>query len=247
MKRFTFRKKPDRGFTLIEVIIVVFIVAVMASITVVQFSSYRRGVNLETTAEEIALNLRKAQSMALAVRSTGGTVLPVYQNGFGVHFATGGGRGTQEASSSAYIIFTDFEGVPGPGGWDRAYLKNFNIMSPCGTPRQTVDECFERVEIQSGDRITNLELCSGSASVTSPTPTVTSGSGLGCSPVPAGGGLDITFLRPNLDAYFCVIPPSGGGCRSLVPSAGQARITVTSPTGVRRTVSVWSTGQISIE
>lgn len=228
-------KHKAQGFTLIEMIVVVSIVAILAVITLFQFAAYRKGVNIETTAEEIALNLRRAQSMALAVRSTGGTILPIYQSGYGIHFELSPSLGNQSASDTSYILFTDFESVPGPGGWDRSYLANFNMGSLCGNPRQTVDECLERIELAPGDRITGLELCSGSG-----------GSG-SCTPLSPGQPLDITFLRPNLDAYFCTTPPSAGGCQGLFPTVGYAKITVTSPNGVVKSVSVWSTGQISIE
>ncbi len=229
------KRNLNSGFTLIEMIVVISIVAIIATITLFQFGASRKGVSLETTAEEIAFSLRKAQSMALAVRSTGGTILPVYQNGFGIHFELGPDMGTQSASERSYILFTDFESVPGPGGWDRAYLKNFNPMSPCGIPNQTVDECVEKIEIKEGDKITNLELCTYS------------GASASCTPIPPLSPLDITFLRPNLDAYFCITSSLTGGCRGAVPTAGYARITVTSPTGNQKKVSVWSTGQISIE
>lgn len=228
--------KKQAGFTLIEMIVVVLIVAIMATISVLQFSSKRRGVHLDSTVEEIALNLRKAQSLALAVRSTGGTLLPQYQNGYGVHFEIGPSLShSSGASSTSYILFTDFEGLPGPGRWDRAYLKNLNPGTKCGNPIQTLNECYEQITIESGDQITSLELCSIVGSVPS------------CNKILPGTGLDITFLRPNLDAYFCTNPATAGGCTNSLPNAGYARIRVTSPTGSTKSVSVWSTGQISIE
>ncbi len=226
--------KSSQGFTLIELIVVIIIITIITSIAILQISSYRRGTTVESVAEEIALNIRRAQTMALAVRSTGG-FLPAYQNGYGIHFELAGQGGTQGSDPKSYILFTDYEANPGPGGWDRAYLKNFNQGAACGNPSQTIDECVEKINIDSGDSITDIEVCS------------LSGSSYSCSPLIAGQRLDITFLRPNLDAFICTNDPLNGGCRGLMPTIGYAKITVTSPMNTKKTVTIWSTGHISIE
>lgn len=232
MNKFT--HKNQKGFTLVEMIMVVIIVAVISIIAIYQFAATRKNTSIQSTAEEIALNIRRAQSLALAVNSSGG-LLPQYQNGYGVHFERGMLPGEQDANDSSYIIFTDYESVPGPGGWDRSYLKNVNTMSSCGLPQQSVDECVEKININSADRITNLAICS------------ISGGTLSCNNLSPGTYLDIVFLRPNLDAFFCTISPISNGCRGLMPVGDYAQITVTSPSGAVRYVNVWSTGQIEIK
>jgi prepilin-type N-terminal cleavage/methylation domain-containing protein len=228
------KNKSQKGFTLIEMIMVIIIISIISLLAIYQFSSTRRNASLQSTAEEIALNIRNAQSLALAVNSTGG-FLPKYQNGFGVHFEKGGLGGAQDSNDHSYIIFTDYESNPGPGGWDRAYLKNINIMSPCGSPQQAVDECVKKIEISSGDRISDLAICSTSGG----TPT--------CNSLNPGTYLDIVFLRPNLDAFFCTVMPISNGCRGLMPAGDYARITIVSPLGLTKAVNVWSTGQIEIK
>ena len=225
----------EKGFTLVEIIVVIAIVVIISGIMVFQFASTRRGANLENIVESISLNIRKAQTMALAVRSTGNSLIPAYQNGYGVHFSLGGLNGPQDASIFSYILFTDYEGVPGPGLWDRSFLQNMNPMTSCGNPKQTIDECVEKFNLDQGYTITNLEVCSMSFGTPS------------CTALTPGQRLDITFLRPNLDAYFCTVAPSSFGCTGSMPTNGYAKITVTSPTGTKKSVSVWSTGQISIE
>lgn len=229
------KKQNQNGFTLIEMVVVISLVIIISSIAVFQFSKQRKGIYLEATAEEISLAIRSAQTRALAVRSTGGLV-PSYQNGYGIHFELGNPGNPQDAGEMSYVLFTDYEATPGiPGNWDRAYLRNFNPGAPCGSPQQTIDECVEKTNIATGDKITSLSVCS------------TSGGTPSCNAVLPGQGLDITFLRPNLDAYFCTISPGNGGCMGLVPTIGYAEIGLTSPIGTTKTVKVWSTGQISIE
>ncbi len=228
------KTNKQSGFTLIEMIVVIILVVIITSIAILQIASYRKGTSVETVAEEIALNIRRAQGMALAVRSTGG-FLPAYQNGYGMHFEAGpGGGSAEDAGEFSYILFTDYEAAGGRN-WDRAYLKHFNLGTACGNPTQTVDECVEKINIDSGDKISSIELCA------------LSGSSYSCSALVSGQHLDITFLRPNLDAYFCTTLPMNNGCTGLMPTIGYAKITVTSPINTSRVVKVWSTGHISIE
>lgn len=228
-------KHFSSGFTLIEMLVVIALVIIITSISILQIASQRKGVYLQNTADEIALNIRNAQTLALSVRSSGG-IVPNYKNGYGIHFELGSGNGGgQDAGEKSYILFTDYEANPGPGGWDRAYLKNFNSGSPCGSPNQTIDECVLKTVIDTGDKITGLSTCSISGGTPS------------CTSLSSGQSLDITFLRPNLDAYFCTRSPSIGGCIGLLPTDGYAEITLTSLTNATRSVKVWSTGQISVE
>ncbi len=227
--------KKQAGFTLIEMLMVMALVIIITAISILQIASNRKGIHLQNTADEIALNLRNAQTLALSVRSAGGTV-PEYKNGYGIHFELGaGGGGAQDAGESSYILFTDYEAGTGPGGWDRAYLKNFNATAVCGSPTQTTDECVSKTVIDTGDKITGLSTCS----IVNGAPS--------CTALNAGQSLDVTFLRPNLDAYFCTNSPGSGGCVGLAPTTGYAEITVTSLINTTRSIKVWSTGQISVE
>jgi prepilin-type N-terminal cleavage/methylation domain-containing protein len=232
MKSTFFRKKLNAGFTLVEMLVVIFIFVTISVLTIFQFAANRRNATLDTTTEEIALSLRKAQSLALAVKAAGSGFTTTYKNGYGVHFSLMPGGSPQDAGFDSYVLFTDYEANPGPGLWDRAYLTN---GGPCIGPSQPTHECLEKFTIESGDRITAIETCTMSLGL----PT--------CSTLSPGSSLDITFLRPNLDAFFCTIPAISSGCRGLAPSFASAKITVTSPLGVSKKVVVWSTGQISIE
>jgi len=218
------------GITLIEIMVVVAIVVIISIIAVYQFSSSNKISHIRTTADDMALNIRKAQSYALAVKSTSSFLRP-YQNGYGVHFETGLNSNPQDANQNSYIIFTDYELAIGPGGWDRAYLKSSAIGTPCGSPSQNDNECLEKINMPAGDKITTIEVCYTTSGTTS------------CSSV---SSMDIVFLRPNLDAYFCTIAPSLGGCSSYSQSSGLTKVTLTSGNRTK-VINVWSTGQIEIK
>lgn len=221
--------KKQSGYTLVEIIVVVAIVAIIAAISVAQFVAQKKGSTIQNTAEQLALNIRKAQSQAMAVHPTG-TGVGAYKNGYGIYLNLLGGGGEQNTDNKSYILFVDFEATPGAGGWDRSYKKNMAITA-CGNPSSLSngDECQQKFSFGTDDYISKIETCDVNSS--------------GCSNL-GNNVLAITFLRPNLDAYFCTSPPSG--CPSAVPQ-GHINIEITSPIGTKKIVSVWSTGQISIQ
>ena len=69
-----------RGFTLIEIILVIAIASVIASITVSAFSRFNRAIAIRKDAEKIVSILNKARSNTIAARSG---------SQYGVHFESG--------------------------------------------------------------------------------------------------------------------------------------------------------------
>lgn len=89
--------KGGKGFTMVEMIVVIGIVTIIASIGIVSFRSGGRATDLTREAQTLALNLRRAQNMALA-----GTL---YQGatpgGYGIHL--------DAASPNSYVLFADLD------------------------------------------------------------------------------------------------------------------------------------------
>jgi len=67
----------ERGFTLIETLIVLAVIAVMAVLSVPYYQSFQIRTQLDDKAEEVVQTLRKAQSKAMAIED---------DQVFGVHF-----------------------------------------------------------------------------------------------------------------------------------------------------------------
>lgn len=86
-----------RGFTIMELIIVISIFVIITSILLADYPGFSQRVALERTAQEVALSFREAETLALAVREStpGSGDFP----GFGVHF--------DEATPREYILFAD--------------------------------------------------------------------------------------------------------------------------------------------
>lgn len=89
-----------KGFTLIEVVVVIGVVAFIATITLVSFPEFAERVGIEQEAGKLALALRKAQSYALAVRE--------FQSSSGIFPAYG--VNVSLSNPLQYVIFGDPNG-----------------------------------------------------------------------------------------------------------------------------------------
>lgn len=78
MKRHRHNRGPSgessqKGFTLIEFVVIISIFAIMASVALVNFAGFRSNIGLNNLAHDIALTIRQAQVFGWATRSCNGT------------------------------------------------------------------------------------------------------------------------------------------------------------------------------
>lgn len=102
----------------------------------------------------------------------------------------------------------------------------------CGDPGSI--ECEKAINVLQGNRI---EMICGSASSPIPHPQGSCPSGMETLQ-----SLNIVFLRPNPDASII-----GEHLLNSTTTYARADIMITTPKGYRRTVEVWTTGQISVQ
>lgn len=86
----------SRGFTLIEMIVVLGIFSVLTSIVLASHSQFGGVITLENLAYDTALSVRQAQLYGIAVKSYGANNFNV---GYGLHF--------DRTSPSTYLMFAD--------------------------------------------------------------------------------------------------------------------------------------------
>ena len=100
-REFIIRKKARErgGFTVVEGLVMVSIVMIISLIVLVNFRGLGGNVALRRSVQELALDLRRAQGMALAVRRVSTTAGPVIPRVVGVHFTL--------TSPSGYFSFVD--------------------------------------------------------------------------------------------------------------------------------------------
>lgn len=211
---------PLRGFTLVEMIVVLAIIVIITMIALLGQSSFNRSLVLTDTAYTVAFSIREAQSYGLSSRLFGAT-----QNaGYGVHFATG--------APTSYSIFADVSpAAPGDTSNPSICPGHPNITGPEAKPgnciQDTPSEVMRSYSLNNGFRISGF--CG----------TQTTGGVVRCQGYL--DALDIVYLRPNTQS---VITGVRSGTRI---SLSDATIRIASPDGTaERCVLVSKVGQVSV-
>jgi hypothetical protein len=112
---------------------------------------------------------------------------------------------------------------------DRITNNRYDNNGVCGGIPSVGQECVESFGITTGTKI--VSLCTDSPSANS------------CFTPANAGTVNVVFHRPNPDAVICVID-GNGNC--LNQHASYLKITVESPKGLDRIITIWNTGQISV-
>jgi len=116
------------GFTLVEILVVVFIIAILTSVLVTNFPKGRQQFALQRAAHKIIQNLRKAQEMAMSAREEiclGGEKA----DGFGIYFS--------QSSPNSYLLFANCD-------------EFYNYDATSG------DKILENIDLEKGIKIYNL-------------------------------------------------------------------------------------------
>lgn len=92
-----------RGFTMIEVVVMLAIITILSAIVLVNFTGLNEGGTLNRAQRELGLALRRAQNMAATVKQieVGGT--PDVPPAIGVQLST------QAGSNGSYLLFGDLD------------------------------------------------------------------------------------------------------------------------------------------
>ena len=115
--RFRFRRRPDRGFTLLETVITVFLIGVLATIALPAYTKYRdRAKTIKVSADMGALQAQielfardqRAYPASLAAAGLGGSVDP-WGNPYVYYNVEANGRGHARKDHALNPINTDYD------------------------------------------------------------------------------------------------------------------------------------------
>jgi len=148
-------KKPvlsgERGFTLVELMIVVGIFTVISAVMLMNYPGFSHRISLQNLAHLIALEVRQAQVYGLSVResSPGSEIFAPH----GIYFTA--------ADRGSFVLFVDTVPLSGNNKYDGSL--NCDLSA----------ECLERLIIGNGDRIKDIcavasggsEVCASSGGV----------------------------------------------------------------------------------
>lgn len=215
-----------RGFTLIELIVVLFLIIVLTTITITSQTNYNRSLIITNTAYTVALSIRESQSLGLSSRNFKGT-----QNaGYGVNF--------HKATNDKYIIFADIDGPLSNPPYQAYALcptgtANTPEFKPGNCLYDSTGEILKTYSLNKGFRIHNF--CG----------LRTTNNALACGSSDAWPSMNITFIRPNTEAVISMIN-SGN---NLAYPMKCAVIWIAPPNGTAtnmKCIVVAQTGQVSV-
>lgn len=135
--------KSKKGFTLVEVTIVVFFMLVLTSITVFNHRKFDSSIELKSQALEIALTIREAQVYALSARSSdkGSVDVTTFRYAYGVFFD----KANHNDAYMFYVNKTDND--PATNFWFND--ANWDCTTPGG-------ECEKKSDLTAGYTISDL-------------------------------------------------------------------------------------------
>lgn len=194
---------PNKGFTLVELLVVLAIIGAVSTVVITSQSSFNKTLILANTAYDIALTLRSAENFGMGSRAIGGTT----NAGYGLHFDKG--------VPGSFILFADI--------WPSTDASCARPDCKPGDHLYSATDALVRT-YALGNGMTISNFCAFSSSWS-------------CVSTGALSALDIVFSRPNPDAFI-----NANGSSFTTYSA--ACLTITSPQGAHRYISVAASGQI---
>jgi len=197
-------KTAQKGFTLIELLVVVGIIGVIMSVTITGQNMFGSSTMLSSTAYDISLSIRQAQSYGLAGK--GGV-----SYGYGIDF--------NHDTEGKYIFFADSY----PTTVSTCYSNNPN--EPTNAPSVKHGDCMftkategiQTFKINNGIRITDFCVYKGTQSYCTNS---------GSNPI---SKLDISFARPKTNAVLYARDSNS----VIVSSADRACIKISKSEGSR--------------
>jgi prepilin-type N-terminal cleavage/methylation domain-containing protein len=213
-----------RGFTLVEMLVVLAIIAIITTIVVTGQSNYNKTLLLTDTSYTVALSARQAQSYGLASRKYGS----VQNSGYGLHFSN--------ATPGSYLFFADtVNSLAAPAACPNAM---FNATLPANSPSLRkpgncrYDQADGVVNTFAFSRGFNIKQFCGKVGLTRYCST-------DAGPLTS---LDLVFTRPNTSTTI-----SGLVNGSILTSFSCAEVTLADASGVStRTIRFSSLGEVSV-
>lgn len=238
MKKFSFstffkKREISRGFTLIEMLVSIAIVAVVLTIILWNQNKFNGDLEITNVAYRVALTAREAQVYGISVRSSSFSGETLFSSAYGVHFFLG-----DEESLKSVLLFSDTHDENGNTPGDLKYNGNLGeTTSVCPTGHDS--ECLSQLTLNRGNHLEKICVIHTNDSVV-------------CMDSSGEGeygeirSADVLFKRPNPDAIIRLYDINGDPAGTPTDFTAIA-FCLASPEAHQRQVLIYNTGQISIQ
>ncbi len=229
------RNKNRSGFSFIELIIVVAIMALISSVVLFKQAKFSSDILITNMAYQIALAIRQAEVFGLSSKEADtGSLTTAFRAGYGVLFtpllATGGESANGESAFAMFLDNPSYSSIT--AGTDSVFNYVYDTIDVRVDPNP--------VQLTQGQKI--KQYC-GRITSTGAWVCWTSDDPIRLT---IGSILSITFVKPNPEAHIRMGTESGGADQAT--EYDKAKITVQSALGDKcRTVTVSSSGEISVD
>ena len=144
IKNLSFKK----GFTLIELIVVISIFMIITSVAIFNYGSFNSTVSLQNLTDDIALSIRKAQGFAIGARG----IKENFNNSYGMHFSVDTNQtGSLSGSNKSFLMFS----IPILSAVEKRYLDDGGANEVCNDGS---NECIELFNINTVDEIKGISV-----------------------------------------------------------------------------------------
>ena len=132
-----YKKIHNKGFTLVEIILVVFITVIISSMVIFRYRDFSDSIELENMATDVTLAVREAQVFGISSRGT--TSMESFFHGYGISLTS--------ADLHSYISFIDSHG---DNLWydssneqlrKTVFKQGYSIKDICATPLSLPEDC----------------------------------------------------------------------------------------------------------
>lgn len=221
MESFHAHLKSPRGFTLVEMLVVLAIILLLTVVVINGQSDFDRSLTITDSAYTVALSLRQAQTFGLSSRATQAT----NKAGYGARF--------EIAKPQSYVLFADVQNQLSKPAWCPITQTGLPDDKPGNCLYDSATEILQTYTFSRGFYVSRI--CG--RSFVSPGTLYCSDDA--SSPLQS---IDMVFLRPNTDSIITG-NRVGIGDTQLV----DARIVLTSPrSGSSRLICLSYAGEVSV-